>query len=276
VEALVGVAAGDLAVDHSAAAAPVGVGEMSNPKPDWQKELAVFAENLHKAAGENLVSLVLFGSAAGSDYHPQHSDINLLAVLNHIDVPALEKLAPVVREWRKADHPAPLLFTPDELKRGADVFAIELLDVKAQRKILAGQDIFESLEVPLAQHHLQVERELRHHLVHLRQHFLGTAGDSKNILQLMAASVSAFATLFRHALIALGLAPAQSKRQAINELATHMGFSPTPFMAILDFREGSRTADSINVATTFATYLEAVELVTAEVDRRLDQRTAKP
>lgn len=248
---------------------------MAKPETNWQKELAAFVESLRKAAGDNLASLVLFGSAAGNEFHPKHSDINLLAVLNRIDIAALEKLGPVVREWHKQGHPAPLFFSPGELKHGADVFAIELLDVKAQRKILAGQDIFASLDVPMAQHHLQVERELRHHLVHLRQHFLGVAGDKKATLQLMAASVSAFATLFRHALIALGLAPAQSKRQAIRELASHLGFNPTPFLTILDFREGASAADSIDMAATFAAYLEAVELVTAEVDRRLDERTTK-
>ena len=38
-------------------------------------------EKMRAAAGENLLSVVLFGSAAQGEFHPEYSDVNLLCVL---------------------------------------------------------------------------------------------------------------------------------------------------------------------------------------------------
>ena len=37
-----------------------------------------FVERVQGAAGEDMVSVVLYGSAAQGDFHPEYSDLNLL------------------------------------------------------------------------------------------------------------------------------------------------------------------------------------------------------
>ena len=46
-----------------------------------EEKLTEIARRLQEAAGENLQSIVLYGSAARGDYHAHKSDLNLLCIL---------------------------------------------------------------------------------------------------------------------------------------------------------------------------------------------------
>ncbi|MGH9455411.1 MAG: hypothetical protein ACRD2O_15730, partial [Terriglobia bacterium] len=156
----------------------------------------------------------------------------------------------------------------EELQCSADVFAIELLDIQASHRVLAGDDPFPSLIVPMTLHRHQVERELRHHLIRLREAYVGAAGNAKAILRLMTGSVSGFATLFRHALIALGEKPSKSRVEAATQLASVLGFDPAAFLTILSVREGKIRGREVAAESVFGAYLQAITRATGEIDRR--------
>lgn len=235
------------------------------------KELNELITRLREAAGDNLRSVVLYGSAASGGYQQGFSDLNVLCLLNRLDAAELHKLHAPIKWWNGRGQPAPYVFTVDELQRSADVFAIELMDIQASHRILFGGDAVASLEVPSTLHRVQVERELRNHVVRLREAYLAAPDDHKALLKLMTSSVSSFATLFRHALIALGeTAPAQSaKHDAVDRLAALLAFDATPFHTVLAVREGKTKESAVNIGATFAGYLAGVMRVADEVDRRL-------
>ena len=234
-----------------------------------EKELNEFVARLHDAAGENLRAAVLYGSAAGHEFHEAHSDLNILCLLRSVSGAELAKLQPVGFWWSRKGHPSPLVFTLEELRHSADVFAIELLDMKRQHRMLWGDDFFAQLEVPMALHRQQVERELRTSVVRLRQAFLRSRGRRAELTELMIASASTFATLFRHSLLALGETPPDSRREAADRLAAIVGFNPAPFHAVLDLREGKRGAGELDPERVFADYLDVAARVAEEMDRRL-------
>jgi len=92
----------------------------------------------------------------------------------------------------------------------------------------------------------------------------------------MLGSVSTFATLFRHALIAIGVTPPASKREAIQVLASRLQFDPAAFQQLLDIREGKADRKQFQVAEVFSNYLRAIQHVTAAVDKMLDSPQARP
>jgi hypothetical protein len=239
-------------------------------------KLPQLARDLEAAAGPNLLSVILYGSAASGEFHEQHSDLNLLCLFERLDAELLARIHPVTRRWARKGHRPPLVFQASRLAEAADVFAIELLDIKASHRVLHGSDLVAPLEVPLTFHRLQVERELRQSLIRLRQHYLASDGGSKALLALMTATVSSFAVLFRHAAIALGaplseLEQPLRKREAFNRLSTMLGFETRPFQTVLDLREGKIGARDLNADAIFREYLAVVTLVVNEIDRRLDE-----
>lgn len=236
--------------------------EKFNELVDWLKS----------ATTGNLKAVVLYGSAVAGEFHERHSDLNILCVLEHISSADLEKLHPIAEWWVKKGNPPPIVFTMDEIVRSADVFAIELLDMKRHHRMLFGADFLESLEVPMNLHRLQVERELRTAWLHLRQAVITAPRKNEVHLQLMVRSVSSFCVLFRHALLALGQGEAHGKREAVEAMAVVSGANPAGFQTILDFRAGKIKEKEIDVEHTLQTYLEFVEVATNEADRRLDVR----
>ena len=62
-----------------------------------EKQIAEFINRLRKAAGESLQSVVLYGSAAGGEFHPKFSNVNLLCVLRDMSFAALQAVAPAVK-----------------------------------------------------------------------------------------------------------------------------------------------------------------------------------
>ncbi len=235
---------------------------------DKEKDLNELVARLKQAAGSNLSAVVLYGSAVDHDFR-EHSDLNILCLLHRLEGAVLESLRPVGLWWSHKGHPPPLVFTLVELRNSADVFSIELLDMKTRHRMLQGEDFLAELQIPMAQHKLQVERELRVNVIRLRQSYLRFAGRRSELAELLIASASSFGTLFRHALIALGQEAPSSAREAADRLAKLFAVSAAPFHLVLDLREGKSTGGEMNLEAVFAPYLDLVTRVAEEIDRRL-------
>lgn len=235
---------------------------------DREKELSEIVKLLKDAAGENLRAVVLYGSGVDDDFR-EDSGLNILCVLQRLTGEALESIRPAALRWLRRGHPAPLVFTLEELRNSADVFSIELLDMKARHRMLEGADFLASLEVPTTQHRLQVERELRTNVIRLRQSFLRCRGQRSELADLMMASASSFGTLFRHALIAMGHEAPKSNRAAADQLATLLATNAAAFHHVMDLREGKSGAGEMNLEKIFEAYLDLVTKTAEEIDRRL-------
>ena len=230
------------------------------------KQITDFVNHLKQAAGANLECVALFGSAANGEFHDDYSDINILCVVRELSAPVLEKLAPVINAWTKKKYPAPLIFSRTELEHSADVFAIEMLDIRQRHRILHGDDIFANLHVPMDRHRVQLEHNLRTKLLTLRQSYIQSAGNDSRIRRLMLDSVSNFSTLFRHTLIAMGEQPAPHKAENIKRLAEKIKFDPGIFLKLLQVRERKANESEIPAASAFAQYLDGINTVVQAVD----------
>jgi hypothetical protein len=235
-----------------------------------ETKLTELVSKLKAAAEENLKAVVLYGSAATSEYQSRHSDVNVLCLLERAALGDLEKLHFVTEWWMNEKNPAPVIFTHEELVRSSDVFAIEMLDMKHRHRMLFGEDFLEKMEVPMRLHRLQVERELRINWMRLRQAIAVAEPRNKAHRNIMLSSLPTFCVLFRHALIGLGQPEPHTKREAVDGIAALTGADASGFHSILDLRAGKLKEREVDVEAALQTYLEFVEVVTNEVDRRFE------
>jgi predicted nucleotidyltransferase len=235
--------------------------------------LTELTERLKNAAGANLKSVVLYGSAATGEFQSGHSDLNVLCIIASSGSDELEALHDPCEWWVRKGHPTPRIFTLDELHRSADIFSIELLDIKERHRVVFGDDVFADFEIPLHLHRLQVERELRIAWLRLREAILLAPPKKNAHLAIMTASISSFCVLFRHAVIAAGHPPPASKRDAIEAMAKFAGADPSAFRAILDLKEGKGGKSGLDVEVTLHAYLEFVQVAANEVDRTFEGGT---
>jgi len=233
-------------------------------------KLSEFVNRLKDVAATNLKSVILYGSAARGDFHEDHSDLNLLCIFESLAVEELSRLAGVV-SWWSVEHkePAPLFFTKEELQRSADVFSIEILDMQESRRVLYGEDTVAAINVTMNLHRVQVERELRTVILKLRQHYLQTPGDAKELTPILRKSFSGVLTLLRHTIIAFGEEAPSAPRDIVARAAALTSANASAFDGVLAAREtGSLHGDIVPV---YSAYLAELE----KVIRALDQHMPK-
>ena len=170
-------------------------------------------ERLLKALGDEVVSIVLYGSAASGEHHAKFSDVNVLCVLRQVTMLQLRASESIFRWWREQGNPAPLLMTEHELRTSTDCFAMEFHDMKRHRQVLHGPDLLADLEIGDGFYRAQVERELRAKLLRLRQKSVGVLFDKDVLRNLLCDSISTFCVLFRHVLVLHGVTEPDRKRE---------------------------------------------------------------
>ncbi len=229
--------------------------------------VAEFVAKMKAAAGADLVSVILYGSAAEGEFHPEYSDLNLLCLMRDVSLAALNKTAGVMSWWRGKRHRPPLVITPQELIASADVFSIEFSDMKQRYRVLYGEDLLRGLEVPMAHHREQLEYELREKLFLLRQHLLLAGTDEKQLWEIMLHSLSSFTTLFRHVLIEMGEMGRKHSRDAVAELSKKLSFDDSAFLQLLDIRAKKGERGRLRATDLAGRYLDAITTVATAVDQ---------
>jgi hypothetical protein len=223
------------------------------------------------AAGGNLESVVQFGSTVRGDAQAPYSDLNLLCVLRSTALAELEKISDAFHWWSQGQgQRPPLIFTADELRSSADVFAIELLDMQRAHKVLYGAEIIAAIPVPMNLHRVQIEHELRTLIQKLRQHYLHGLADDALLQAALAKSFSSVVTLLRHTLIAMEHKPAADRRELLQQVHKHLGVDAHALRAVLDLRASRDTRG--NVKSTYRDYLGTLEKVCDQLDHWLPKK----
>ena len=224
-------------------------------------------DDLRATHGENLASVVLYGSAAAGDNVELRSDYNLLIALNRITPEDLRQAQAPMREWQRLGHPLPVYFTVEELSDAADVFPIEFHQMANARIVLYGHDPFEFVKLSDANLRHQTEYELRSKLIQLRRLYIPASVSIQKLCDLMRDSLSSFAALFRAVLLLHGPEAPITKPACVRETVKLLNLDPTPFERIFAFRSGGDLPSSEEQANElFSAYLLQIEQVVEAVD----------
>lgn len=234
-------------------------------------KLNELVSRLKEAAGHNLESVILYGSAARGDFQPGTSDLNVLCTMVSIDVSELQRVAPVVTWWvREAKEPAPLFFLTEELAKSTDVFAIESLDAKRSHRVLFGKDVVADLEIPMNLHRVEVERDLRELLLKLRQHVLHAGRNEMEYTGVMKKTIASAKALLRHAILTFGEEPPLEAEAIFRRAEVLTGARAEAFSEIYEFRSGGMwKKDSFHA---YDNYMHALEKVIVALDTRVPKR----
>ncbi|HOW28262.1 MAG TPA: nucleotidyltransferase domain-containing protein [Elusimicrobiota bacterium] len=223
-----------------------------------------FSEELHRLWGDDLRSIVLFGSAAAGDFVEKVSDYNLLVVIRQHDPSVLKKAGPLFQLWNKQGNPLPLVFTPQEILKSTDVFPVEFLDIKDHHRTLRGEDPIGSLNIDTRNLRHELEHELKGKWLKLRQSHLVSEEDPEALCELMGKSVSVFSVLLRHTLRLFGEEPPLPKEEAIARLAQKVPFDPQALGDVLSLKSTGKPPRP--PAEMWARYMDALKAIIDAVD----------
>ena len=217
--------------------------------------------------GDSLISIILFGSASGSDYIPGKSDINFLIILSEDAIDNLESALGEVSRWRKRKVATPLFMTKAYITSSLDSYPIEFLNIKRNYLLVYGEDVLEEITFDPHDLRLQCEREIKGKLLLLREGFLETDGKKRKISELIRTSITAFISIFSGLLYLKGIEIPEGKRDIIKSVAQEFSIDKDPFLKCMDIKTGERDFSATETGDIFKTYLAEVRKLWEIVDR---------
>jgi predicted nucleotidyltransferase len=160
-------------------------------------DLAKQAASDFKACyGSDLVSVTVYGSAAGRDFDPRTSDINLLVVLSSMTLSLLGKSAALQTKWMRKRFARPLFLDKEYIAGSLDSFPIEFLSMKDSYTVVFGEDVFGGLTINNSDLRLQIEREIKGKWLHLNRGWLESDNNSARLKRLLELSIKDFSPVF--------------------------------------------------------------------------------
>jgi len=219
-----------------------------------------FAKRLDAALGGRLVSLLLYGSAARGTHVAGRSDVNTLLICDAADESLFAALGPVLRDWLRGGHPAPLILTAAEWRGSADVFPIEYEDIRAAHRVLAGRDPWPGITVRRDDTRRQLEQELKGKLVRLRQAYAATREDGPALTRMIAGSLAGFFTMWRATLRLIpGDRPVPAPpAEVLTQAAAAIGFAAEPLADLAAHAAGAGRLRLTAADPRAAAYLAAL------------------
>jgi hypothetical protein len=235
--------------------------------PEKPQDIFVpLTEDYQKVFGKDLVSLILYGSAAGGHYVKGKSDINLLVVVTQEGINRLESSLAIVKQWKKCRVAVPLVMTKAFMESSLDCYPIEFLNMKNSHILIHGENVLAKLKFKPEDLRLQIEKELKGKLVLLRQGYLETEGNARQLRQLISRSLTAFISIFNALIFLKRESMPQKRRDTIKELAKLFTFDADVLFTCADIKEGVDKLSGEEIAGVFKKYLREVENICNIVD----------
>jgi hypothetical protein len=186
---------------------------MSDP---FESALATLVEGLRTAFADDLVAVVLFGSAA-ENRRRAVSDTNIAVVLRRFDPARVASGREVVALAQIALRLRLMLLRADELPAAATAFAVKFSDIQRRQRVLFGADPFAAVPVPRAAAVAQLRQALLNLVLRLREQWL-TARDDRHRGEAAAAAAGGLRACAAELLVLEG-GGAPDPRAALEQVA---------------------------------------------------------
>ena len=214
-----------------------------------------------------LISIMLYGSGAGSDFNPHTSDLNFLIILSEEAIDHLDLAIETVSRWRKRNVATPLFMTQSYIQSSLDSYPLEFLNIKKRYILVYGEDVLKEISIESPYLRLQCEREIKGKLLLLREGFLETEGKQKRIKELIKTSIIAFISIFNGLLYLKGIEIPPTRREIIQSVAKEIPIRQEIFMKCLDIKQGKAEFSSSEIKDLFTVYMVEVRKLWEVVDK---------
>lgn len=226
-----------------------------------------YLEQMLALHGDNIISIVIYGSATGVDFNPKTSDINMVIIFKKLDFEDFKKSLKLVSRGISKKIVAPLFLTRWHVDTSADVFPVEFLEIKENHVLVYGEDIFGPLEIKQENIRLQCEQQIKGKLIRIRQAYLEIGLKRKGIEALLKESLSSFIPIFRNLLRLKGISPPLEKEQIIKELSAEFDLEAELFLEIWRDKQEDEKIGSQEVEPFFQRYIEQIAKLAMAVDQ---------
>ncbi len=226
-----------------------------------------FTEEIRGLFDKELISIILFGSAATADYVPKKSDINFLVVLTEKGITQIEIVQKSIDRWKKRSISIPLFLTKTYIEGSLDSFPIEFLNMQSAYEVVFGEDVLKDLTISQKDLRLQCERELKGKLLLLRQEFIMTRGKRKALRQLINDSIITFISIFRALLYLKNQKIPDTRQNILTETCREFELDGALFSILISLKETEVKLSQDQLEEKCRRYIAEIQKLSVSVDK---------
>ena len=182
--------------------------------------LNAFIAAAKKSFGENLLSVVLYGSGAEGKLRPT-SDVNLILLLAAFERDHADHLREPLRLAEAAIKLRVMFLLQDELKPASQAFAVKFSDIVRRRLVLYGDDPFAALSVSREDAIFRLKQTLLNLTLRLRETYISRSLREEQV-SVVIADVAGPLRSCASTLLELEGNSAASPREALERIAASL------------------------------------------------------
>jgi len=233
--------------------------------PDKLKNsLQKFNKTLKGIYKEELISLILYGSAASGEFVDKHSNLNALVVLRNTDLGILKRASSIINKFRMIN---PLFLTENYINSSTDIFPIEFLDMQENYLVLYGKDVLKNINVNTSNLRFQCEQELKAKLINLKQLYLRINQDKLAMRNLLFKSFNSVLHILRNVLRLKGKESPYLKQEILKELKSEFQIDINIWEKILAAKLKQIKLSSKDTEELFINFIRELEKIVEIVDK---------
>lgn len=230
------------------------------------KAIDLLGHDVDATFGPRLQSLVAYpGNQADGSVHS-------CAIVEGLGFRDLVACLPLTERWHQRGIAVPLMLASGELERTVDIFPLEYSAMLSNYVVVRGADPFQGMTIPVEDIRRATEGMAKSHLIHLREAFLESHGETTRVGRLIASSAAPLRALLTN--IARlpdtaggAMGSGTPTDEALARLAeTRMGVSATVIREILASSGGGHSSIA-DPSALLAHYIAAAQKIWECVDR---------
>src|ERR1700752_2937168 len=196
--------------------------------------LSTFIAAAKKAFGDQLLSVVLYGSGAEGKLRPT-SDVNLILLLSAFDRGLADHLREPLR-WAQAAIKLRVMFLLEgELKPASQAFAVKFADIARRRLVLYGEDPFASIAISRDDAIVILKQRLLNLTLRLREAYIVRSLREEQLAAVIADAAGPLRAC-ASTLLELEGRPAGTSKEALEQIAGSSGSAAHDVQLITEAR----------------------------------------
>jgi hypothetical protein len=228
--------------------------------------LSDFVESLEGICADNLISVILYGSAASGEFIDKHSNLNLLVVLKNAGLENLKPLSGLINK-RCFRIINPLIFSEEYIQSSTDVFPIEFLDMKENYTVLVGQDILKDISIDTKNLTYQCEHELKSKLIALRLFFLRNNKDRLALLNFLLQTFTSTLHVLRNIIRLRQKTAHYLKMDILEDIIAEFQTDKDTWETILAVKNKQIKLRAKQIDTVFTNFVRDLEKIVGIIDK---------
>ena len=200
-------------------------------------KLDKFVKELEDILGDNLTSVIMFGSQVSVEPEDLKSNINLMVILEHLTADDLKNISKPVKQWIKAKNPISVVMGKAEWYSSFDVYALEYSDIKEKHRVLYGANLAKDINVDKHYLRLQCESELKSLYLKFRNHYVLDMNSDRKMREVADNVIKTLLVIFRGVIRLKGDLVPEASEYVILQAANYMDLDCNLLVKMAKIRE---------------------------------------